>query len=271
VTPLVAPLFVPGDRPEQFPKAAATGTDMVIIDLEDAVSKGAKELARKATVDYLSGGAVAIVRVNSPSTAEFRDDLAALSRGRPAAIMVPKFERAVHAEQVRSVFGESIPIVALIETPAAFRDLPTLLKEGRVAQAAVGTMDLAAELECMPDSKTIEHARCTAVMASLIAGIARPLDGITANVADAEAAAYAARESRSLGFHGKLCIHPRQVRPVQEAFLPSVEEIDWARSIVSQTREGVAMIDGEMIDIPIIRRAQRILRQASAKHRPQDP
>ena len=262
MTPLVAPLFVPGDRPERFAKAAASGTDMVVIDLEDAVAKDAKAAARMAAVEYLAAPGVAVVRVNAPSSPEFADDLAALARVQPAAIMIPKFETVAQAAAVRNACGEETTLIALIETPGAFENLAPLLREARVLQAAVGTIDLAAELDCEPDSAIIDHTRCQAVMASRIAGLAGPLDGVTTNVADPGAAAADAKQSRRLGFHGKLCIHPRQVDPVRAAFRPQAEEIEWARSVVARVREGVASLAGEMIDAPVIRRARRILDQA---------
>lgn len=259
---LTAPLFVPGDRPERFAKAAASGTDMIIIDLEDAVAPQAKQAARAAAIAYLATGARAAIRINAPSSAEFETDLKAIATARPTAIMVAKFERADHADIVREAAGGDVAIIALIETVAAWRDLPGLLAQGRVAQAAVGTMDLAAELGCTPGSKTIEHARCMAIMASRMAGIAPPLDGVTTNFSDPAAAAAAAHEARDMGFGGKLCIHPRQVAPVFQAFLPSQEEIIWARTIIERSTGGVSNVDGEMIDAPVIRRAQSILSRA---------
>lgn len=262
MNPLVAPLFVPGDRPERFAKAVASGADMVVIDLEDAVAIDAKDTARTAAVNYLAAGGAAVVRVNAPTAAEFVDDLAALSRARPAAIMIPKFECGAQAAVVRDAFGHDIPLIALIETPAAFTELASLLHNAGILQAAVGTIDLAAELDCTLDSPMIEYARCHTVMASRIAGLPGPLDGITTNFANPGAAGADARQSRRIGFHGKLCIHPRQVGPVRAAFLPGPEEIEWARSVVAHVRDGVASLDGEMLDVPVIRRARRILDQA---------
>lgn len=259
---LVAPLFVPGDRPERFAKAAASGTDMIIIDLEDAVARQSKDAARRAAVDYLATGAAAAVRINAPSTTEFELDLQALSTVKPAAIMVPKFDQPRHAEWVRASAGANAIIIALIETAAAFRDLAGLLAVSQVAQAAVGTMDLAAELGCTPDSRTIDQARCAAVIASRIAGMSAPIDGVTTNLGDPGAAPQAAREACAMGFGGKLCIHPLQVEPVLRAFRPSQEEIEWARTIVERGGDGVSNVDGEMIDEPIIRRAKTIILRA---------
>jgi citrate lyase subunit beta/citryl-CoA lyase len=261
---LVAPLFVPGDRPERFAKAAASGTDMIIIDLEDAVAAGAKDAARTAAVDYLASGAIAAVRINAPSTAWFETDLEALARATPAAVMVPKFEDPRHADRVRAVVGRDVPIIALVESAAAFRDLPGLLAGSAVAQVAVGTMDLAAELGCTPGSATIDHARSAAVFASRIAAVAAPLDGVTTSLNEAAIAEQAAREARIMGFGGKLCIHPRQVKPVLAAFRPSEAEIAWARKILALESDGVGNVDGEMIDAPVIRRARTTLIRANA-------
>lgn len=261
MTTLVAPLFVPGDRPDRFQKAAASGSDMIIIDLEDAVAPNLKDAARRSAAEYLSGGSPAVVRINAAGTAAFAGDLAALARARPSAVMVPKFEYG-QANLVRQVLGDDLPIIALVETAAALRDLSGLLLDGNVVQAAVGTMDLATELGCTPESKTIEQARCLAVIASRIAGIAAPIDGITTTLDDAVAIEAAAREARAMGFCGKLCIHPRQVSHVLAAFVPTEQELAWARNILRHAGEGVGTVEGEMVDAPVIRRAQAILDRA---------
>src|SRR5690606_10633198 len=128
-------------------------------------------------------------------------------------------------QPVHQVLGVDLPIIALVVAAAALRDLSCLLCDHHVVQAAVGTMDLAAVLCFTPDPKTIDQARSLAVIASRIAVIAAPIDGITTSLDDAVAIEAAAREARGMGFGGKLCIHPRQVVPVISAFVPTQQEL----------------------------------------------
>ena len=253
-------LFVPGDRPERFAKAAASGADAVICDLEDAVAPANKPAARAAVAGWLREHR-AYVRVNAAGTPWHDRDVAALS-GLPGLIgvMLPQAETPV---EIRAL-GDGVPVVPLVETAAGVENVAALATVPGVQRLAFGSIDFA--LDCGMDEldETLLYARSRLVLASRAARIAAPLDGVTAELDDPQETARDARWSRRLGFGGKLCIHPRQVALVTAAFTPSEEEIAWARAVRDAVAgsDGVARVRGEMVDRPVLERAQRILAAA---------
>ncbi len=261
--PFVTPLFVPADRPERFAKAAATNADAVIVDLEDAVAPAAKPAARSALLTADLGEKPLIVRVNGSSTPWWDEDLAAVARSRAAMVMVPKAESVAALHRVRRICGAGRAIIPLIETAAGMAACEQLLRCQGIAGAAFGSLDYALDLGCDPDWPALAHARGHLVLTSRLCGRAAPIDGITADFSDGQAAGSDAARARRLGFGGKLLIHPRQVNPVRAAFLPSPEDVAWARRIldaVADAESAVTSIASEMIDRPVIERARRILR-----------
>jgi len=257
-------LFVPGDRPDRFAKARQAGPDVVVLDLEDAVAPPAKDEARAHVVRWLEAGGEAVVRVNAVGTPWHQRDLEALT-GVATCVMLPKAEDAAAVAAVGAATGLSL--VALLETPRAFFDVLEILRMPGVVRAAIGTIDLAAELGVDPDDgAALGWARSTLVAAAAAAGLPRPLDGVTTNLADGAKLAGDVRSARQSGFGGKLCIHPGQVGAVQAGFSPTAEELEWARSVLAAAGQGVAAIGGHMVDPPVIRRAERLL--AGARHAP---
>lgn len=257
--PLIAPLFVPGNRPERFEKAAASGTDMVILDLEDAVPSDGKEEARTHIKSYLSNGGFAVVRINARTSPYFDDDMESLKDTPVASIIIPKYESREDAIEVQNRLGTDTSILPLVETAAAFPGLSDALTAPGVFQAAIGTLDLAADLGCAVDGSPIGLARARIVFASRLANIAAPVDGVTTDVKSPDTIDRDSADSRQTGFGGKLCIHPNQVVPVTEAFRPTEKEQAWAARVMEIAESGVGVVDGEMIDAPVIRRAERIL------------
>ena len=263
--PFVAPLFVPGDRPKRFAKAAASGADGVIIDLEDGVAPASKAAARDAMVRADLGGQALIVRINAAGTPWWDDDLAAVAQSRATTIMVPKAETTEALDTVRRRCGDRRVIIALIETAVGLDACRQLLRCPGVVGAAFGGLDLALDLGCEPDWEALAYARGQLVVASRLAERAAPIDGITPDFSKGEFAGRDAMRARRLGFGGKLLIHPRQVEPVLAAFLPSLEEIAWAKGIlaaVAKSGGGAIAQDGAMIDRPIVERARRIMHRS---------
>ncbi|GEE00493.1 citryl-CoA lyase [Gordonia spumicola] len=245
-------LFVPGDRPERFAKAAAAGADLVVLDLEDAVAADAKDAAR-ANVAAWAADHPCAVRINSADTAWFRADLDALT-GKNVTIMVPK------ADDPAVLAGIGGDVIALIETARGVLRAPAIADVPNVVRLAVGTFDLAAELGVDPtDTQALLPTRGALVLASAAAGLSGPIDGVTAAIDDAERLTADTAYARRLGFAGKLCIHPRQLAPVSAAFRPSDAQIAWARRIVDAAKGAVAQVDGEMVDKPVVDRANAIL------------
>ncbi|EHR53593.1 citrate lyase beta subunit [Saccharomonospora marina XMU15] len=249
-------LFVPGDRPDRFAKAVATGADAVVVDLEDAVVPEGKERARAAAADWLAAGDTgAVVRINAHGTPWFADDLAMVIETR-AAVMLPKAQdgavlAALGAEQV----------VALVETAAGIQRVNEVCAAPGVVRVAFGSVDLAAELGVAHDDHlALTHARSALVVACAAAGLPGPVDGVTTALHDTDALLADMRHARRLGFTGKLCVHPSQVAPLHDALKPTPSELDWARRVLAAAADGAAaQVDGQLVDKPVVERARGLI------------
>jgi citrate lyase subunit beta/citryl-CoA lyase len=243
-------LFVPGDRPDRFGKAAASGADVVVLDLEDAVAPADKDTARAEVGAWLERGE-AMVRINAPGTPWFEAD-AALVAGRGVPVVVPKAE----TPGVLAGFRE---VIALVETARGVERAAELAAVPSVTRLAFGSVDLAAELGVAPeDPEPFAYARSRLVIASAAAGLAPPVDGVTTDLRDGDRLAADVRYARRMGFGGKLCVHPRQVAPVRAGFAPTEAEREWARRVIT-TGASVSTVDDQMVDKPVLARARRIL------------
>ncbi|WP_283193449.1 CoA ester lyase [Rhizobium sp. AN80A] len=251
----VAPLFVPGDRPDRFSKAAARGADAVIIDLEDAVAAENKNKAR-ASIRADFTALPVVVRVNGRDTAWFDDDVAALTERTFAGVMMPKAENADFLRDVHKRTG--MPVIALIETARGVANARRIAETEGVARVAFGSIDFCADMGCGHVREALLLARLELVLASRLAGLLAPLDGVTASIDAPQDVSDDARYSRSLGFGGKLCIHPSQIAPALEGFRPTDTEIAWAKRVLEPS-SGAVKIDGKMIDEPVRTRARSIL------------
>ncbi|WP_156758571.1 HpcH/HpaI aldolase/citrate lyase family protein [Actinokineospora pegani] len=248
-------LFVPGDRPERFDKAAASGADVVVIDLEDAVAPEDKPAARENARQWLAAGGQAVVRVNALGTEWHDDDLAAARGAR--AVMVPKAERDLPA---------GVPVIALVETARGVRDVDAVCAAPGVVRLAFGSVDLATQLGVdHRDHDALRHARSTLVLAAAAAGLPGPVDGATTDLRSAEVLDADLRHAAALGFTAKLCVHPNQVAAVNTGLAPSAEELAWARGLLAAVADGaVARYDGQMVDRPVLERARALLARAGA-------
>jgi citrate lyase subunit beta / citryl-CoA lyase len=260
-------LFVPGDRPDRFAKAAASGTDVVILDLEDAVAADRKREARDHVRAWLSTGNRAAVRINGDGTPWHAEDVAMIV-GRPGpvvAVMVPKAE----CPQRLAALSETLPAgtgtIPLIETAVGVLHALGLCATASVVRPAFGSVDLAAQLGVDHRSHAaFQHARSSLVLAAAAAGCAAPIDGVTTGIADEDSLRADLVHATALGFTGKLCIHPRQVAPANEFLTPSGAELEWARQVVAAGQsDSAAVHDGQMIDRPVVLRAEAILARAS--------
>jgi citrate lyase subunit beta / citryl-CoA lyase len=273
-------LFVPGDRPERFVKAAASGADAIILDLEDSVSPANKEAARAAIADYLAGTreVVTLVRVNPLDGHMTAADVAAVIGARPDAIMLPKAEGAPSIQQLDTILRSeaaddaSLPAILPIatETPAAIFTLGSYreVKE-RLLGLTWGAEDLPAAIGATTSreedggyTEPYRVARALTLFAAHAAGSAA-IDTVFPAIKDeAGLAAYAARARRD-GFTGMMAIHPSQVEPINAAFTPSAEEAARAQAIVdafaANPGAGVLQVDGKMVDAPHLKQARHIL------------
>ncbi len=252
--PVVA-LFVPGDRPDRFARAAASG-DAAILDLEDAVAAERKDAARDRVREALEGGLHSWVRINEPTSAAGIADLEALANTPPAAIVVPKASRAVDVDAVRR--AANVPIVALIESIAGFAAIGEIASSG-VSALAFGAYDFCAELGARPVPDVLAPWRARIVFAARAAGIGA-LDTPFVALEDPAGLARDAAAAVDFGFDGKLAVHPNQVAPIRGAFAPTPAEMRWAQGVVEVAEGGgVRRFEGSMIDAPLVRAARRIL------------
>jgi citrate lyase subunit beta/citryl-CoA lyase len=277
-------LFVPGDRPDRFAKAANSGADAIIIDLEDSVGVDRKVAGREATAEYLSGDRPipVFVRVNPQDSHLTHDDLASVLPFLPDGIVLPKAEgaRSVHwlraeaSAVADSQDGEAPPILPIAtETPGAVFDLGSLRDVAHyLAGVSWGAEDLPAAVGAAtsrePDGRytpPYEMVRSLTLFAAHAAGVAA-IDTVFPDIRDeAGLAAYVARAARD-GFTGMLAIHPSQVAAINAGFTPSSEQLAHARLVVdafaANPGVGVLQLDGKMIDAPHLKAALSILARA---------
>jgi citrate lyase subunit beta/citryl-CoA lyase len=260
---LIAPLFVPADRPERFGKAAASGADAVIIDLEDAVAPAAKVAAREA-VAASPPTATVIIRVNAVGTPWHDGDIDLVHRLGAVGVMLPKAEDPALVEAIARRLPGRRHLIPLIESARGVHRAVDIAAVHGVTQLAFGPADYRNDVGCGDAPEAMLLARSTLVLASRLGGIAAPLDGPCFDFRDPGRTDEEARHARMLGFGGKLCIHPSQVAWVRGAFRPDEAEIAWARRVVAaEGSGGAANVDGTMIDAPVVARARRILSEAT--------
>jgi citrate lyase subunit beta / citryl-CoA lyase len=267
-------LFVPGNRPERFGKALASGADAVVLDLEDAVPASDKAAARVAVGAALAAGlgsaAVPIViRLNAVESEAGCEDLRWL-RGMPqpgsAGLMLAKAESAVQVEQVHREHPGR-PLLPLIESARGFIELGAMAAAPGVLRLVVGHIDFMADtgLRCSDDQHELDTLRFHVAMQTRVHGLAPAVDGVTVLLDDEHRIERDARRALHFGFGGKLCIHPRQVVPIHRAFAPSDAELDWARRVTAADRAagGAAVqLDGRMVDLPVVLQARALLARA---------
>jgi citrate lyase subunit beta/citryl-CoA lyase len=261
-------LFVPGDRPERFAKALASGADAIVLDLEDAVAAPAKAAARAAVTRALAADASRfVVRINDHSTPWFADDLALLAAYGAPAVMLPKAEHAADVERVRGACPE-IAVLALVETARGVLAAEALAAAPGVQRLVFGTIDYALDLDLggeLAPTIGMDHAASRLALASRAAGISAPVAGVTVALDDEALLLADLARARAHGFTAKLCIHPRQVAPIHAALAPTATELAWAERVLAaaDAAGGAAVqLDGRMVDKPVIERARRLLARA---------
>lgn len=269
-------LFVPGDRPERFEKAAASGADAVIIDLEDSVAQSNKARARDAAA--LQGvewnhGARLFIRVNPLSSPEFAADMAAVGAARPFGILLPKAEGAASivsaAQALDAVDCNATTILPIAtETPISLFRLDSYQGVAdRLCGLTWGAEDLSAAIGATTAREAdgtlappYQMVRALALFGAHAAGT-RAIETVFPALRDRDGLAGYAAHARRDGFSGMLALHPDQVPVINAAFSPSEAELAWAERVVAALAGGggVADIDGQMIDLPHLKQAQAIL------------
>ncbi|GGJ80758.1 HpcH/HpaI aldolase/citrate lyase family protein [Pseudomonas matsuisoli] len=263
-------LFVPGSRPERFAKALASGADAVIVDFEDAVEEALKSEAREHLARFLreTPEARLMVRVNSADHREHAEDLV-FCRNQTGIthILLPKVESA---EQVRAVAAAGKPVWPIIESAKGLLNLAEIANAPDVERLSFGSLDLALDLGLTTGSDAaaiiLDQARYQILLQSRGAGLQAPLDGVHPAFDDSEGLAKVIRHARDMGFGGALCIHPRQVQVIHDALAPDERERAWAQRVLDASQGAAAAftLDGQMVDAPVLLRAQRLLALALA-------
>lgn len=263
-------LFVPGDRPERFAKALASGADAVVLDLEDAVAPSAKAAARAAVAQALqSGDPRWVLRLNDAASPEFALDLALLQAVPAPALMLPKAEDTSVLVRLHAALPRAA-LLPLVESARGVLAAGGLAAAPGVQRLVFGTLDYALDLGLegpLAGSLGLDLPAALLALASRAAGIAAPVAGVTPALDDEAQLRADFDRARALGYTAKLCIHPRQVAPVHALLQPSAEERAWAQLVVeaadAQGMPGAVQVAGRMVDRPVIERARRLLARAA--------
>mgnify|MGYP001817925457 FL=1 len=268
-------LFVPADRPERVAKAANLDTDVVILELEDGVSPENKIQARKnarnllAEIDF--GYRETAVRINRISNQYGLSDMLAIADWpcKPELMILPKVESAAEVQLYDELMYSSdisSQLLILIESRRGIINAPEIAAAcRRIAGITFGIVDLAAELGCGLSWEVMAGRRSALVDAAGFAGV--PIyDAPDINIKDKEGFKEECARGRAFGFSGKLCIHPSQLDTVNRAFSPTGKEIAQALKIVEAAEisgSGALVIDGQMVDAPVIKSARQVVKKWS--------
>ena len=267
-------LYIPGSKPRALEKAKTLPVDAIIFDLEDAVSADEKEAARATLAEALRAGGygarVKIVRINGLDTKWGKDDAKAVAQMAPDAVLLPKVDSPKDLDALSKLTG-GLPLWAMMETPLAMLNAAQISAHPQLAGMVMGTNDLAKELQSRfrSDRLPLMAGLGLCVLAAKANGIII-VDGVYNAFKDDAGLKVECDQGRDMGFDGKTLIHPAQVDIANTAFAPSEEEIDLARrqiaafEEVEATGQGVAVVDGKIVENLHVVTAQQILSKAKA-------
>ncbi|MDE2915170.1 MAG: CoA ester lyase [Paracoccaceae bacterium] len=278
MTPTRAPrprrsfIFTPGLRPEMFPKALASGADIVCVELEDGIAPKDKTEARKRALALFEqppadDGVERILRINSLRERFGIEDVHAVltTHTPPPALMMPKVrtpDEVVMLDQLLTEAGHATRLHVIVETNAGLEAAHDLAHcSNRIDALFFGGVDMAAELRCRNAWEPLLYARSRVVHAAAAAGI-DAIDVPYLDLNDPDGMRVAAEQARDLGFAGKGSIHPKQIAALNEVFTPSAGQIARARRIIAEFEAadtGLFVIDGKLIEKPVLREMHRIV------------
>ena len=264
-------LFTPATKSDRFARAGDVHADALIVDLEDSVAPSAKKEARETALRYLAGIAAdhmpLALRLNSPETRFGLDDLQALlsSSADPDYLVLPKCGSSALIGWVGNLLreaGKTAQIIALIESAKGVGALDEIAGgDAKPAALLFGAADMAADLGAETAWESLLWVRSRIIQAAASAGIAA-LDSPYFDIADTEGLKREMKAAASLGFHGKCAIHPAQIATINEVLTPTDQQVAKAREILMVDRQGVASVDGHMVDKAIVRKAKLVLERA---------
>ena len=273
--PFRSVLYIPGSKDRALDKARSLPVDAIIFDLEDAVSPDAKVEARgtlKAALEQGGyGNRYKIIRINGLDTEWGAEDIAALRDAPADAILVPKVNSAADIDAVQTLLGNDTPIWAMIETPASVLNSNEIAAHPALEGFVAGTNDLAKELNCRtrPDRLPMQMSLQMMLLAARGNEVIA-VDGVYNQFKDEEGLRAECEQGRDLGFDGKTLIHPAQVAVTNECFAPSEAELDLARrqieafEEVEKSGQGVAVVDGKIVENLHVETAKKTLAKAAA-------
>jgi len=278
-------LYVPVNVEKFIEKAHTRGADVIQLDLEDAVPPAEKEKARtlveKNAARVRKGGADVVVRINQPLSLAVRDlehsvlpdvDGIAITKADSASHVRLLDQLVSELESKRGMRPGHTKFIVMIETTDAFTRIDEIPRAStRVVAMNIGGEDFALDMNAQPDGDVLLHPKQRMIIAARAAGV-MPLGfiGTVADFSDWDAFRAMVRRARRFGFDGAGCIHPGQVKIVNEEYTPSAEEVAYARKVIAMDKEaraagrGSFQIDGKMIDIPVVVRAERLVRRFEA-------
>jgi citrate lyase beta subunit len=277
---------MPGDDEYKIKKAAELTVDSVVLDLEDSVSMSCKNTAREmvakslAEVDFM--GSERLVRINPFSSGLAEGDLEMVLPSQPDGVLLPKTKTAEDVQKLSKILvdfekehgweNNSISILAIIENALGIINLKEIAQaDPRLHGLICGGEDLATDINAVRTRAGWElfYARSAVVLHAGAFNL-QAIDMVTTDFSDAHALEEEALQSLKMGFSGKQIIHPNQIEPVQRAFTPDDEEIAYALQLIEKFEESdkngqaAFALDGVMVDLPVIIRAQRLLKRARA-------
>jgi len=271
---------VPGLRPDRFVKALDSGADIVCVDMEDAVARGRKDEGRALTLPLFRTNThphvEQMVRINGLSTPDGLKDLTAIieSETPPPAIMIPKIRSAEEVQLIETLLSSGparqIRFCVIIETNQGLERAIEIAKASpRIDSVILGAVDMSADLRCEKSWEPLLYARSRLVHAAASAGIDL-LDVPFLNLDDAQGLRQEAMACARLGFTGKASIHPNQIAILHAAFTPDAKTVEKARKVCAafeQDSTGLVVVDGELIELPVVRSMYRVLAIAERTNR----
>ena len=259
-------LFVPGNRPDRFEKACESAADLVCIDLEDAVAPQDKASARETVMAFLAGTdhQHVALRINAADTEFYVGDVNALAKSglELPFIMMPKVGSVSDVKALDKALPDKCgPLFALIESAKGVVNCEEIVAYSKVKYSLYGAIDYAGDVGCGPEWENHLYARSRLVAACAAFDVIL-FDTPYVDVRDTEGLSAATKQSRALGIYARSAIHPAQIGPIHDALAPTEAEVSHAKRVVAayeESKGNVALLDGKLIEAPIIKAAQRVL------------